>query len=90
MDIIPIGKTVRAKNIGNEQNLLFGDIPCSERIVLCQEAQYDQQKPNILIYEVANAKCCNYNGKEIEFDETIIDAEVNNYYFSCKLIEFPF
>lgn len=76
---IPIGKTIRGPpKIVTELNLAEGDFRCFEQIVLCQPAEYDQLNTNVIIHDLPNAKCCNYNGKVIEFGKSIIDAEVKN------------
>ena len=78
-DSIPIGKTIRRPYMVNKQNTVEGDFRCYEQLVLCQAAEHDKHKLNIIIHDLPNAKCCNYNGKVIKFGKTIIDAEVISY-----------
>ena len=61
----------------DKQNPVDGDFRCYEQLVLCQRTESDTHQLNIIIHDLPNAKCCNYNGKVIPFGETIIDAEVN-------------
>jgi hypothetical protein len=64
----------------NEQNKVEGDFRCYEQLILCQTSEHDNHQLNIIIHDLPNAKCCNYDGKVINFGKTIIDAEVKCYY----------
>ena len=74
---IPNRKSIRRPYAIDKQNPVDGDFRCYEQLVLCQRTESDTHQLNIIIHDLPNAKCCNYNGKVIPFGETIIDAEVN-------------
>ena len=73
---IPIGKSVQIPDINNDQSGLGEDLLCSEKLVLCQAAEYNQKKPNMIIHNLENSRCCNYNGKSLRVGDSFLDAEV--------------
>ena len=54
-----------------------GDFQCSETIVSCNSAEYDNTIPRIIINEVINSKCCNYENTIIPVGRRYLDAEVS-------------
>ena len=74
---IPIGKSFRASNFFNNNDPYVRDFQCSENIVSCNSAEYDQAMPSIIINEVINSKCCNYENTIIPVGRRYLDAEVS-------------